>query len=436
MNYFTAISYTISHIFLLLFMYLLILHRYSKIITGLICLSVFLALNILDGFKLIGFPNSGLCYVVVTILQILITQSTAILISKRRNSQTMFVGLSASSYVIAGSISAAILKIYTGSSVLALAGSAAIHVTILMILVVRIRTTCLKFQDRSNEKECWELCLIPVFFYCSFSFLAFFPKTLYEYPDNIPGILFTAITMFVSYLAVLHYLDSETKRNAIYWENMLQKSYIQGLESRHYLVEQAERNLKILHHDIRHYTRMIDSLLEQENYEKIKEVNEHISHIADENKVERYCHNLIVNTILSEMMDKARSLAVQVALEARVPKEIPVNEYEFTLVIANLFENALQCVQEFDKEKRYLEMKIQCQEGYLFVQTRNPYQEELLLDPDTGLPKSKKSGNHGMGMQSIQAFSEKIRGTLGCCIDDGIFQMMLYAKFGGFPQGD
>ena len=254
-----------------------------------------------------------------------------------------------------------------------------------MILVVRIRTTCLKFQDRSNEKECWELCLIPVFFYCSFSFLVFFPKTLYEYP---------AITMFVSYLAVLHYLDSETKRNAIYWENMLQKSYIQGLESRHYLVEQAERNLKILHHDIRHYTRMIDSLLEQENYEKIKEVNEHISHIADENKVERYCHNLIVNTILSEMMDKARSLAVQVALEARVPKEIPVNEYEFTLVIANLF------------------------------------------DPDTGLPKSKKSGNHGMVMQSIQAFSEKIRGTLGCCIDDGIFQMMLYAKFGGFPQGD
>ena len=106
------------------------------------------------------------------------------------------------------------------------------------------------------------------------------------------------------------------------------------------------------------------------------------------------------------------------------------------MLFRSLFENALQCVQEFDKEKRYLEMKIQCQEGYLFVQTRNPYQEELLLDPDTGLPKSKKSGNHGMGMQSIQAFSEKIRGTLGCCIDDGIFQMMLYAKFGGIPQGD
>ena len=62
-------SYAMSHFFLMLFIYLFIVHRYSELITGAICFFSFFALNMLDLFKLIFFPDSGLCYVVVTILQ-------------------------------------------------------------------------------------------------------------------------------------------------------------------------------------------------------------------------------------------------------------------------------------------------------------------------------------------------------------------------------
>ena len=429
MNYFTLISYAISHFFLMLFIYLFIVHRYSELITGAICFFSFFALNMLDLFKLIFFPDSGLCYVVVTILQIILTQSTAIFTSKEKSCQALFVGLSASSYVIAGAVFAAIVKIYTGSTLLALTGSFAVHLAIFLLLYIHIREICLNFQKKSQEKNCWELCLIPVFFYCSFSFIGFFPHTLYEYPQNIPGVVFIIITMFVSYVAVMRYLESESKRSAIYWENMLQKSYIQGLKDRHYQVKQAEQNLKILHHDIRHYSRIIDSLLEQKNYEKIKEVNGHISQMAEKNKVTEYCGNLIVNTILSNMMAKARSLDITVNLDARIPKKLPVNDYELTLVIANLFENAIQCVKRFEKEKRYIEVKIYCLDGQLFIQTRNHYKGEILLDAATGLPKSMKNKNHGLGMQSILAFSEKINGTVGCYLDGGMFQIILVANF-------
>lgn len=429
MNYFTAATYFISHIFLMLFIYLFIAHRYSKTVTILICLFSFLCICILDGFKLIFFPGNSLCYVFVTILQILLTQSTAFFNSKYKSSHSLFVGLSASNYVIAGTVSAAIIKIYSGSSSLSLIGSCAIHLSILLFLSINIRETCLEFQEKRYEKDCWELCLIPVFFYCSFSFIGFFPHTLYENPDNIPGILFIVITMFVSYIVVIRYLKSEAKRSAIYWKNMLQQSYIQGLENRQYLVKQAEQNLKILHHDIRHYSRIIDSLLKQKKYEEIKSVNEHIGHMADENKVKAYCGNLIVNTILSNMMAKALSLDIKVTLEARVPQKIPVDDYELTLVIANLFENAVQCVKTFEKEKRQMEMKIDCSDSQLFIETKNRYEGDILLDPFTHLPRSKKNGNHGLGMQSILAFSEKINGTVGCYPDDGIFHIIIMAKF-------
>ena len=429
MNYFTTLSYTISHIFLILFIYLFIIQRYSKIITGIICFVLFLLLSALDYFRLLLFPDSDLCYVIITILQILLIQATPFLISGKKSSQILFVGLSASSYVIAGAISAAILKIYTNSTLLALAGSFLIHLAILIFLSLTIREVCLKSQKEKSDKSWGELCLIPVFFYCSFSFIAFFPNTIYDNPDNIPGILFIIITMFVSYAVVIRYLESESRRVDADWQNMIQESYIKGLENRYYFVEQAEQNLKILHHDIRHYSGIIDSLLEQKKYEEIREVNEHIIHIADENKIKEYCSNLIVNTILAKMMAKALYFDIKVDLDARIPKKIPINDYELTLVIANLFENAIHCVRDYTKEKRYIEVKIHCLKDYLLIETKNEYEGELILDSITGLPKSQKSGNHGLGMQSILAFSEKTGGTIGCYPDNGIFRIMMFARF-------
>lgn len=429
MHNLTVVSYMISHIFLVLFIYLFIIRRYSKTVTGALCFFLFLSLSVLDLFKLVLFPDSNLCYVFVTILQILFTQATPLLISGKKSGQVLFVGLSASNYVIAGVVFAAILKIGTGNTAFALIGSFAVHFAILLFLSVTIRENCLNFQRRDSEKYWWELCLIPVFFYCSFSFIAFFPNTLYDNPDNIPGIVFIVITMFVSYVVVIRYLNSESAKNAVYWKNMMQESYIQGLENRYYLVERAEQNLKILHHDIRHYSKMIDSLLAQENYEEIREINGHISRIAQENKVAEYCGNLIVNTILANMMEKARLLDIKVNLDARIPKEIPVDAYELTLVVANLFENAIYSVKNFEKEKRFIEITVHCLEDHLLIQTKNEYEGEILLDASTGLPKSKKSGNHGLGMQSILAFSEKTGGTVGCYLDDGIFRIMLFSRF-------
>ncbi len=429
MNYFTSMSYGISHVFLMLFMYLFVLHRYSHAVTALLCGISFVFLCVMDCFKLIFFPGSDICYVIVTIVQIIVTQSTAFLIARKRNVQVLFVGLSASSYVIAGSISSVIIQIWTHSDIWALAGGVSIHLAILLLLSLKIRGICLKFQEKKYLEGCWGLCLIPVFFYCSFSFIAFFPHTLHDNPDNIVGIIFFLITMFVSYIVVLRYLDSESKKTAMRWKNMVLESYVKGLENQFYLVERAEKNLKILHHDVRHFYKMMGSLLEQNKYDEMRKVLGHINDVAKENKVKRYCTNLVVNAILTNMMDRAREYGVKVRLDVAVSKEIPVSDYEFTLVIANMLENALECVQNHEEESRWIEAKIHCHSDYLLLQTKNEYREEIQLDPGTGLPNSKKKGDHGLGMQSALAFSEKIGGSIVCCTDDGIFELMIFAKF-------
>ncbi len=344
----------ISHLFLMAFLYLFITHRYSERVTRLICLSSFLLLNFTDIIKLNIFPDNDICYFAVTLLQICVTQLTGILISRKRNSKVLFIGLSASNYTILGSAFAPILLIQTQNTALALTANFAVHFVILYILYKSLRNIWLRQYETEYTKGWWELCLIPVFFYCSFSCIAFFPYTLYDNPQNIPGILCMMITMCVSYVVVLRYIESDSKRKDIYYKNVLFETYIRGLEDQYYMVEKSEKKLRILRHDMRHYSKIIHQLLSQGEYEEINKIILHVNDVMDEHKVTCYCKNLIVNTIISEMIKWTDKFGIRVTLDLVVPEKIPVNDYEFTAVIANLFENAISCVKNYEKEQRWI----------------------------------------------------------------------------------
>lgn len=423
------ISYTISHMFVMLFIYLFVAPRYSKPKTAAICIISFFAITIPNVLKLNIFPDSRLCYLLVTIYQIALTQLTGIFISVKRDSKALFVGLSASNYVIAGSIIAAIVHIFTGNVILCTVCCIATHIIILYTLYVKIHDIWIDYQKESVMGSWWKLCLIPVFFYCGFSSLTFFPFMIDDHPQNIPGVVLFIIAMFASHVIVLQYVSSESQRTAIYWQNALYESYIKGLENQYYLVEQSEKNLRILRHDMRHYSGLIDSLLDQGEYHEIKKVTEHINAVTDGNKVTRYCSNLIANTMLSSMMEKASSFEIEVQRDIIISKEIPVDSYEFAMVVANLFDNAINSVKDFAKKRKMIDIKIRCEQDHLLIHIKNAYENEIVFDSETGLPKSQKGKNHGFGMQGVQAFSDKIGGNMGCYCENDMFHIMLFAKF-------
>lgn len=428
MIYVKNILYMFSHIFFMAFIYLFPIHRYSQKKTIAICFVSCTIMNLLDILKLNLFPGNALIYFFTTILQIAIAQSTGLLISKKRDSRVLFISLSASNYVIVGSITASILYILTGSVILALTGNLLMHLTILLVLYYKIGNIFHKFCERDLGKSWWELCLIPVFFFCSFSCIAFFPYTLYEYPQNIPVSIFLMITMLVSYIVVLRYLDSTNKQVDEYWKNVMFGSYIKGLESQNYLLKQSELNLKILRHDIRHYSMMIDSLIEQGEFDEIRNITGHINKVVNENKVDQYCENLIINTLLTQMVGQAKSFHIALHLDVMIPRKIPVNEYAFAMVLANLLENAVQNVKNAEPSKRYINGKIHCTEEYLLIDMENECEHELLFDSLTGLPISQKGKGHGLGMKSVQAFCDKLGGNIDCYCENNKFRIILFVK--------
>lgn len=115
-------------------------------------------------------------------------------------------------------------------------------------------------------------------------------------------------------------------------------------------------------------------------------------------------------------------------MEAVVPKELPFNDYEFATVIANLLENAMKCVEEFEEKEKRVEIKIECTQEHVLIHIQNEFEKEIFFDEQTGFPHSKAGYGHGLGMQSVQIFSDKIGGNIGCYCDSGIFHFLLFAK--------
>lgn len=428
MIYVQNISYTLSHIFFLVFVYLFMVHRYSKEKTLVICFLSFIFTTVLNQLKLNMFPGNGLFYFLTTITQIAVAQLTGLLISEKRDSKTLFVGLSASNYVVVGSIIASIIFILTDSIGLALAGNLLSHVLILLLLYLKTKTIIFKFCERDLEKSRWEICLIPVFFYCCFSSIAFFPYTLYDHPENILVSIFLMITMLASYLVVMRYLDSETKQVEAYWKNVMFGSYIKGLESQNYLTKRSEQNLKILRHDMRHYSMMIDSLLDQKEYAEIKNITGRINEVINENKVIQYCENRIVNTAFMTIAEQAQSLQIPLHLDVLIPRQITVNEYALVVVLANLLENAVFSTKNAASSEKSIDAKIHCTDKYLLIDVENDCDQEIHFDSTTGLPKSSRGKEHGLGMKSVQAFCDKLGGTIDCYCENNRFRIIMCVK--------
>lgn len=405
MLYVKNISYILSHIFFLVFICLFIPRRYSNRKTFNICLFSCLLMTLMDYFKLHLFSGNSVFYFFTTVTQITITQLTALFISEKRTIKTLFIGLSASNYVLVGTIIAPILYIFTGIVSLALVGNLLAHLVILAALYSRIGNVVSRFCERDPGKNKWELCLIPVFFYCSFSSIAFFPHTLYEHPENILVSIFLMITMLVSYVVVFRYMDSETKQVEEYWKNVMFESYIKGLESQSYLVEQSERNLKILRHDMRHYSMTIDSLLNQQEYDEIRNITGHIKEVVDENRIPRYCENLVVNTVLTAMAEQAHSFQIALLSDITITHEIPVNEYEFAMILANLLENAMHSVKTLAPAKRSINVKVHCNAEHLLIDMENNVHRKfsLILQPD--FPRAKREKDMALECRAYRRFA-------------------------------
>lgn len=269
----------------------------------------------------------------------------------------------------------------------------------------------------ANMKSSWRvIAAIPFFSFCIVMYLGLYPTVR---TDNFPAVLMIYVILCLVYY-IIHQVFHTTYQQMTEEENVrLMTAQVNFLKSQYEMQERSMEQARILRHDLRHLLTVIRSfLVHEESAQAIALIDEYIENAAA-GSISNYCANQVINTLLSQYIEKAQKSGIQMELDIDIPASLPVESADLAMVLANLIENACNSCQQLPNGQRRWIQFICIQSPHFLIQISNPFTGPLTLD-DQGLPVAKQE-NHGIGMKSVLAFLKKYNAIYDLKTEDGIF---------------
>lgn len=176
-------------------------------------------------------------------------------------------------------------------------------------------------------------------------------------------------------------------------------------------------------HDMRHHLSVLEGLAGKGSNQEILRYIGSLSGQLSEISQETYCENPTVNAVLSSCIGRAaKEAGCRVTSSVRIPAQIPFDEMDVCVILANALENASNaCKKVTEKESRHIQINADFSDNRkMTVSVVNPCSGQIEFDPD-GFPLVPKREGHGIGLKSIAAIAQKYNGLFHCEWKEGQF---------------
>ena len=165
-------------------------------------------------------------------------------------------------------------------------------------------------------------------------------------------------------------------------------------------------------HDRRHHNLI---MLEDANNDDCESVKEYLKSLVEiDKKISgevRYCENRTMNTILTVYERRAKEQGISVKVAAEGSHELSVLPQDLVVVIANLFENAINATVKLKSIDKYIDIRIKESSKRIVIKVENPCKANLPFDESC----------FGVGIRSVIATTTKYEGMYDFTAEDGIF---------------
>ena len=268
------------------------------------------------------------------------------------------------------------------------------------------------------------LTLIPCTFCVYLIFVSSWPGSYLE-NDAQRAYIYTALgPMIIVYIAVFKSLIAQYRIQKERQSMALLAVQISALKEKMKRVKEVEEGVRIQRHDLRHQFQVVTELVARGDKQAALDFLNAATQQLDEQKQKeiRWCRPPILDAVFSSYFDQAKNQGIRVEAKISLLDDLPVNEDELAIVIANALENALHANLELPREQR----KICCKAmgtSRVMLEISNPCMGRVSFD-DQGLPVTRKEG-HGLGVQSISAFCRKHEAVCQFDVTDGWFRFRL-----------
>ena len=284
-------------------------------------------------------------------------------------------------------------------------------VLLLAIVTYFLRYVCTLCRAASkNITTGWTpLIFVNTVFIITIILSSIFPVRLTSFND--PAVI-TFVFLSISIMAVypvifssINHMSEAAEKREVETQNKLLVAQIEA-ESAQLVADSQSR------HDRRHHNLIMLGLAKDGDYENLQEYLESL--VEDDNKVwgeTRYCENTTINMILTMYKRRAKENGISVKISAKASSNLAIPPHDLVIVIANLFENAINATAKLKGKGKNIDIQIKDNPERLLIKIDNPCRANLSFDETL----------YGIGIRSVITTTNKYEGMYDFTAEDGVF---------------
>ncbi len=268
--------------------------------------------------------------------------------------------------------------------------------------------------QRKLDRGWWLFSLIGLMYYMLL--------ILVSVPVDVPlpdlkGLLQLVLVLALMPLTYLSILHSLWRQMRTYENDRMMELQRQDYDALRQKMEVG----RIYRHDMRHHLAAVEGLLRQRDQEGALQYVRSLSGGLEELAEPARCANPAVNAVLAAYIVQASDEGCTVETNLRVPEELPFEETDLCVILANALENAVHACQELPEGERRIALRMELTENRrLLISVENPCPRQVDFGAD-GLPAGPRQEDHGLGLQSVKRTAEKYGGVFRCQWEKGRF---------------
>lgn len=306
-----------------------------------------------------------------------------------------------------------------------------IGITIISICTFAIVLILENFKDLKKGREVpFSYWMAIIFVPISTIYLLLFTTSLFDQNrgsspwlmvlNNII-ILLINILVFYMYGKVARLVAVEGEKDLIMQQNKHFEAQIQ-------LMQDAQEATKSIRHDMRNHLASINARIEAGEYQKAeKYINDTIGQLENKEEISHTGH-LLLDSIVNYKLRNLGKCGVQLQYNPRIPRDLPIEDFDLTIIMGNLLDNALEALEKTTAPAKRLAIDLTYEKGVFLIQVQNSYNGNLLIE--YGLPITRKANSryHGIGLKNVRSIVNKYHGSLDIRNDQGTFsvEILLY----------
>lgn len=291
-------------------------------------------------------------------------------------------------------------------------------------LIKVLKGTFIIYMKEENSRYWNILWVVPFCIFFSDAMITMNNQWINSVNELISRLL-TIIACFAVFKCTI--IDFSEKKNKadILHNNQLLKLQVSDLNNRLQDIDKNKESLSILRHDMRHRLYLVKTMIDEGNYDEIKNIINNMDNNLSQTKIISFCKNPIIDASLSAYIEKATEKDIKVITQIDIPCELNIDTTDLAVVILNLMENALHAsLKQKHKEDKIIEISSKYSNKTLAFRIKNRFDGKVTFGRDN-LPVTSSLG-HGIGMRSVKAFTKKYNSSLSCNYENGWFSTILF----------